>query len=114
MSLVQLSLDTVCKLDPKAIKTFDRHLERIANDCYERPGDNKPRTITLKVVIVPMMSSSGECEKVDVQVQAESKVPPHTSLAFSCGLFPSGKIMFNEDAPDNFDQKTLDYRREDD
>jgi hypothetical protein len=102
------TLDSLSDIEGGKVRlAFDRLLKRCADDCYDRPGDGAARTVTLKLEIKPVLSPEGGCERVNVQVFAESGVPKLRSRVFDMGLTPSGRLLFNADSPDSVDQGTL-------
>lgn len=108
MSLDQFTLAKLEDLDGgKAFIAFQRHLTRAANDCLDRPNDGKPRTVTLKVALVPAPDPEGDCTEVKAQIFAESAVPKHRTKVYSFGLRKNGILVFNNDALDNVSQTTL-------
>jgi hypothetical protein len=107
MSLKALSLETLSQLDEKIAEAFRRHLDRASHDCYDRPGDNKPRKITLEVALVPVLEDDGGCKDVKVQVQVASAVPKHKTKVISVGLRPNASLVFNPDSLDDVNQTTL-------
>lgn len=106
--MLQFNLDNLSELDGgKAALAFEQHVRRAAIDCMDRPGDNKPRKVTLEVSLTPVMQPNGDCVEVEAQIQARSTVPPHKTKAYSFGLRKNGVIVFNPDSPDAIDQQTL-------
>ena len=109
MPMLQFGLDTLRELDNgKAAIAFDRHVKRASTDCLDRPGDPKPRTVTLEIQLTPRIDpDSLDCTEVECRILASSKVPPHHTKALSFGLRKNGILVFNPDSPDAVDQKTL-------
>jgi hypothetical protein len=108
MALQTFTLDSLTEVEGGKVRlAFDRLVKRCADDCYDRPGDGAARTVTLKIEIKPVLAPEGGCERVNVQVFAESGVPKLRSRVFDMGLTPSGRLLFNADSPDNVDQGTL-------
>lgn len=108
MSLEQFTLAKLEDLDGgKAFLAFQRHLTRAANDCLDRPNDGKPRSVTLKVALVPAPDPEGDCTEVKAQIFAESTVPKHRTKVYSFGLRKNGVLVFNNESLENVDQATL-------
>lgn len=104
----QFTLDNLKDLDGgKAAFAFEQHVKRAALDCMDRPGDPKPRTVTLVVSLIPVMEPGGDCTDVEAQIHAKSAVPPHKTKPYSFGLRRNGVLVFNPDSPDNVNQATL-------
>ena len=103
-----LTLESLAQLGGGvASAVFAQHLKRAASDCYDRPGDPKPRVVQLQVALVPVIESDLTCHSVKTQIQASSKVPHHRSKVYNCRLRPSGQLEFQPDSLDNADQETL-------
>jgi hypothetical protein len=108
MSTRQLSLESLAELDDgKPMAAFNVHLERIARDCMDRPGDAKERAVTLKVICKPVMESDGDCSEVKTQIFVTSSIPTHKTKVYSFGLRRNGVIVFNPESLDSVDQTTM-------
>lgn len=108
MPVRQFTLDALDDLDSgKAIEAFNLHIRRAAQDCYDRPGDDKPRKVKLEVSFTPVMDDEGDCNEVKAQIYASSAVPTHRTKTYSFGLRANGVVVFNPDSPDCVDQTTL-------
>jgi hypothetical protein len=74
--LVELSLATAKDLDDgKVAAIFDQHLRKAVADCMDRPGDPKPRTITLTISLKPVCDATGALDTINVKPHAHSSVP---------------------------------------
>ena len=108
MSVMPVSLSNLKSLDDgKAAAAFDAHLQRIARDCLDRPGDGTARSVTLQVAVKPIMESDGSCDRVDAQISVKSSVPQHKTKVYNFGLHRNGQLAFSEMSPDNYDQSTI-------
>lgn len=108
MSVMPLSLANMKALDDgKAAAAFDAHLQRIARDCLDRPGDATARSVTLQVAVKPIIEDDGSCDRVDAQISVKSTVPQHKTKVYNFGLHRNGQMSFSEFSPDNFDQSTI-------
>ena len=106
--LKTLTLESLAEIDNgKASLAFARHLQRAAEDCYDRPSDGKARVITLKVEVKPVTDDKGLCEEGKVQIKAASTVPSHQTKVYSFGLKPNGQLLYNPDALDCVRQSTM-------
>ncbi len=110
MATQRFSLESMDVLeDGRNAESFRRHLARAAADCEDRPGDSKPRVVTLQVEITPVTDkSTGAFDSVTVEIATFSKVPPHRSKPYSMSVKADGGLAFNDLAPDNVHQKTID------
>ncbi len=90
MSLVDFNLATLAKLDGgKAALTFEKHLKRASNDCFDRPGNPSARVVTLTIALTPVMDPEADgCSEVRTQFSVTSKVPTHKSRLYSLGMKP--------------------------
>jgi ribosomal protein L30/L7E len=108
MSIKALTLESLKDLDyGKAHLAFQAHLARAAQDCLDRPGDSKARTVTLSIGLVPVLESDLDCTEVKAQIQVTSKVPVHRTKVYSLGLRRNGGLVFSEDSPEAIDQATF-------
>lgn len=108
MPLKKLGLDTLKDLDMgKAYQAFALHLDRIARDCMDRPGDDKARQVTMQIDMKPVLDEDGSCSEVKAQIQVRSKVPTHRTKVYSFGLHHNGHLSFNEDDPSDISSPTM-------
>jgi hypothetical protein len=111
MPLVPMDLSSLDKLDDgRVAKAFLHDLNRIVQDCYDRPGDKKPRSIVLEFAVVPVASTENgqlECESVEGQFRVKSKVPERRSKTYSFKGNTKGHLAFSVDSPDNVNQTTM-------
>lgn len=93
----------------KVNAAFNKHIARASADCKDRPLDGKPRVVTLQFELTPDPDQHGNCDKINLKVQAASKVPSHKTKPISLGLKHSGAMFFNVDSEDDVDQGSLPY-----
>ncbi len=98
----------------KVAQAFNKHVARASSDCYDRPGDSKPRVVLLQIEIIPVQDQHGNCDDVLIHVQTTSKVPPHRTNPINARLGTNGVLKLNLDSPDDVDQGSLPYHRDDD
>lgn len=84
---------------------FEDELKRVVQDCEDRPGDSKPRTVTLQLTIEPILDQGGFCEEVRGKVRISSSVPKPISF----GVRKGGMLVFNDPSEEGVNQKTLDF-----
>ena len=112
MARKQLSLDTLGDFDfGRAAVAFQKALEAVVRDCTDRPGDKHARTVELKASIVPVMLQDGDVVDVEVDFQIRSKVPAWQTAARPLNVSRNGQLFFEEFAPDNPNQMTLDEQQ---
>lgn len=109
---IDLSLSSLETMDGgKLGKVIGRHLSRMAADCYDRPGDDKPRKLTVQIDTVPKCDVHGNCETVEFKVKVKSSVPEHRSSPYEARIKPNG-FAFNEDSPAHYPQQSLPFADE--
>ena len=98
MSMQKLSLESIPDLDPGIVLAFNNHIKRAAQDCEDRPADEKPRTVTLEVIVRPVMDlNTRECASVEIDLQTTSKIPAYRTRTYSAGMRKNGILAFNPD-----------------
>ncbi len=110
MATQRFSLNTLDVLeDGRNAESFRKHLARAARDCEDRPADDSPRKVTLEVLITPVLDKATlSLDSVFVEVSTFSKVPAHRSKPYSMAVKADGTLAFNDLAPDNVHQQTID------
>lgn len=109
MSYEQLTLASLNDLDSgKAAECFQRLLKRAAEDCMDRPGDESKRTVTLKVLLSPVMDQDGDLSEVRTEIQCEAKFPAYRTKEYSMTVRKGGMVVYNPDSLGNANQKTFD------
>lgn len=97
----QLQLESVKDLDAGKITTaFNHELDYAARDCLDRPGDTRPRTITLQVDLKPIIDDDGLCESINIKFQTRCKIPTRRSKAYNLSLRKNGAIAFSDTSAD--------------
>jgi hypothetical protein len=76
-------------------------------DCIDRPGDKRPRKVTMEFVIVPVVEENGSCEGVTGEFKVKTTIPHRQTKPYSFGLNRQGKLFFSEESPSNVDQTTF-------
>lgn len=96
------------ELDAGRIATaFDQAMVRMYEDLADRATVNKSRTLTVTVSLTPIAGERGELDDVDVDIQLTEKVPARQTKVYRMSA-EHGALFFNEESPDNPDQRTLD------
>jgi hypothetical protein len=79
MALKKLTVETLHELDFGSIGiAFEKHLARVVQDCIDRPGDKRARTVLLEMKVVPVVEIRGstiDCEGAKGTFKLKSKVP---------------------------------------
>lgn len=110
MSFMEVNLQNLSELDDGRVAVaFMQELKRATADCIDRPGDKKPRIVTLEVRLEPVVDvESGQCEGANGEFQIKSRVPTRKSKTYSFGIKKTGQLYFSSESPDNVDQTTFD------
>lgn len=107
----KLTLASLGEMDGGKIgRVVERLLRRMADDCNDRPADERERELTIKIGMVPICSGEGVAEAVKTQVKASAKVPHHQSRPYEMRITNSGSgLAFNAGAPDSVAQHTMNF-----
>lgn len=109
--LRELDLAEVATLDGERIgEAFRQALKRMASDIDDRPGDDRPRKVSLEMALVPEIDESGNCDNVKMQIQVKESIPTRKSRVYDLGIkrTAAGKCLtFSPDSPDNHNQPGL-------
>jgi len=106
---MQLSLDTLKDFDVgKAAVAFQHALKRVVTDCLERPGTKATRKVVLTANVAPLMQQDGDVVDAEVDFTIQAKTPPWQTATKPLAITRGGQLMFNDLAPDNPHQKTID------
>ncbi len=107
--LHQLTLDSIKDLDGgRVYEAFQQAIKRIVNDCEDRPGVEKSRTVSLQVVATPISADEGSLDTVKVQFKVIEAMPKRESKAYDMMARKGGMLVFNDLSDDNVKQKTID------
>lgn len=90
---------------------FQQELKRVVADCEDRPADNKPRTVTLTLAVVPVPTTDGTVvtlDSISAKFQVSSSVPKRRSKVYSFGARAGGQLVFNDMCEENVKQRTFD------
>jgi hypothetical protein len=111
--LQELTLESIAKMDGGRLAiAFSAALKRAIQDCDDRPGEKKPRTVTLHLAAVPILDEDGLADNCKIQFQIHDSVPKRRSRVYDMSMRKGGHLLFNDDSPDNVDQGTFDMDEE--
>jgi hypothetical protein len=111
--LKQLSLHEIADLDGGRIgEAMNQALKRIASDMDDRPGDDRPRKITLEIAAIPVVAEGGDAEGCKIQIQVKESLPTRKSKVYDMGLRRGGMVVFQPMALDNHMQTPLEFGEE--
>lgn len=109
MALMQLKLETLKDLDfGRPAVAYEQGIADAVRDCIDRPGDKRPRKVSMEFVIIPMVEQEGDCNEVMGEFKIKTVLPHRQTKPYSFGLNKQGRLFFSENAPDNVDQTTFD------
>jgi hypothetical protein len=98
-NLTKLTFETLPQLDGKLSPLLDKHLQAVANDCINRPTDPTARKVVIEFNFTPVADpQTGECDDVDLVVEAKSKVPVFKTRGYRMRVTRGG-MGFNADDP---------------
>jgi hypothetical protein len=111
MALKKLTVETLHELDFGSIGiAFQKHLARVVQDCIDRPGDKRARTVLLEMKVVPVVEIRGstiDCEGAKGTFKLKSKVPDHETQELDFAVRHDGSLVFNEESPRNHRQGVM-------
>lgn len=109
MPMIRLTLDSLKDLDDgRALVSFTKELRKAVLDCIDRPGEEKPRTVSLVMDVTPVMGEEGMCEGATGKFRITNKTPDRTTKPYSFAINKLGDLIFSSNSPDNVQQLTLD------
>lgn len=80
-------------------KDFNDQLKALVNDCVNRPGIEKDRTLKLELILSPAKKSDGTCEDVFVLCRTSSKMPSRPVAPYRMAATKNGALKFQPDSP---------------
>lgn len=93
----ELTLKDLPDLDGGRIAVaFDSAIRRAALDCEDRPGETRPRKVTLQCEVAPVCDDDGVCRDVHVSFQVKDAVPTRKSKVYSMALRKQGMLVFSD------------------
>ncbi len=117
MSRMILSLSSLSEFDEGvATTTWMKALERAILDCRKRPTSKKPRSITFKTFIEPILSPGSEgldntqavANEVKITFEVSSSNPPSRTTPRPMAITNKNQLFFNSLDPNNPNQLTVD------
>lgn len=109
MALRELNLEGMADFAGGTVEAiFNRHIQRAILDCEDRPGEKKPRKVTLTANIVPIILQDGAASDVEVDCEVTCAIPKHISKTVDCRVKVGGRALFNDMSESDVDQMTID------
>ncbi|TAL43982.1 MAG: hypothetical protein EPN91_05295 [Salinibacterium sp.] len=107
MALERFKAASIATLDGGRIGVaLDQAFARAREDCIDRPGVEKGRTVTLEIVITPVCDEKG-LDSCTVEFSVKERMPARESKVYSMRATPSD-LLFNELSADDINQVTID------
>lgn len=111
--LTPFTLANIHTLDKERYgKAVDLLIKKAIEDCLDRPGDDRPRKLTMQMSFVPVTAAEGrtiECEGAKVVGQAKLAIPNFETKVVDIGVKSTGHGYFNEANPEDHRQGTLPF-----
>lgn len=109
-TLEKFGLKALSTIDGERIAiAFEQALKRVVQDCEDRPGEKKERTVTLSLAVKPRLCADGICDDCDIQVAVTDSVPKRKSKVYNMSLRKGGHLLYNDDSLENADQETMEF-----
>lgn len=107
---LRFSLETIGSIDNgKMALLVNKAIAQVVDDMQQRPGDKSKRSVTLVIDFTPASDQEGTLESVAVEFGCTIKVPPRRSRPYAMEPHAGSRSLhFNDAAPENPRQKTLD------
>lgn len=104
---IPLGFHSLAEIDDGRIeRTLKMHLQRLAHDCMDRPGEKTSRKVQLTFEVKPVVNQEGDCDTCRVEIDCKSKVPTYRSKPYEMRVTKGG-FLFNRDFPDSIGQEPL-------
>lgn len=96
---------------------LNRAVSQVSLDCMERPGESKPRSITIKLIFEPVVDQDGYVTDNEMYVEIGNKIPGYKSKKTSVTMRKRGNqgtFVFSEDTCNDEDNQSLGRSDDDD
>ena len=110
MNQVVFNLENLVQLDfGKVGLAFNSEVERVVQDCQDRPGDEGQRKVSVTFNFKPKLEPSGplECDRVAVECEVTSSIPKRRTRIYDMMPRRDNKLLFNPDLPLEPEESTL-------
>lgn len=108
--LEKFTLGSLSTMDGERIAiAFEQALKRVVQDCDDRPGEKKERTVTLTLAVKPVLDADGMCDDCNVQVAVTDSVPKRKSKVYNMTVRKGGHLVYNNESLDNAKQSSMDF-----
>lgn len=106
----EFGLDSLADIDNGLLTEAFKQLRKyVVDDCVDRPGESKARTIDIRFEFIPKCDSVRvvDCDGVHVGVNMKAKLPDLKSKFYEMKPTRGGNLRFNVDNPEDADNPTL-------
>jgi len=108
MGLEILDMGALSTIDAGRLRVaWEQAMDRMRRDCYDRPGLEKARKVTLTMTMTPIPEQDGSMRNMDVQFEVSETSPKRESPVYSMKA-ERGGLFFNDLSKENPNQRTLD------
>jgi hypothetical protein len=109
MAIERLSFEALTDLDGgRVCEAFDQAVARLEADLHDRPGVKSARQVTLTISMTPVMDENGSLEGCDTSFEVKDRIPKRKSRNYTMRAGKGGGLFFNNFAPENPNQRTID------
>ncbi len=110
MAMTELCIENLDQLDEGIVNAgFKQATQRAIKDCFDRPNENKPRTVTLTITFKPVMDQrTRELEQVATGFDIKESVPKRSTKTYLLDPRKNGSLVFSTTNPENADQLALE------
>jgi hypothetical protein len=84
-----------------------KHLDQMAKDCESRPGDTRPRKLTISIEMKPVVKD-GVCGFTDIDWQSKYTPPSQRVGGTRMRVAPGKGLIVNPESADDPNQHTID------
>ncbi len=113
MAHAKFDLTSLSELDDaRVLRAFQKECELAVKDCLDRPMEEKPRKVTLELLVTPVLDREAtagmlNCIGVKGEFEIKGRVPVRRSAPYEFRCNSKGEMIFNTNSPTVFDQKTF-------
>lgn len=109
MALKEFTAQSITEIDDGRIaEAIQIELNKAREDCQDRPLVRKARKVNLQILLTPSPDDHGDVEGLKIGFKVNSVMPPKESREISVGFQGINRMIWNDMAPDNVNQRTID------
>ena len=107
MALEKFGAGAIATIDGGRIGVaIDQAIDRARRDCFDRPGLEKPRKVTIEITILPVLGEK-DLDSCNVVMAIKESIPGRESRGFNMRAGKDG-LLWNELSPEDVAQTTID------